>query len=204
MLRVTWLLCWLGLWLQWWVTLGLVRSQGRGVAAAAVVFLSYFTVLTNLLAAGVLTAEVMGWWVGRRWWPSAVSAVAMYLGVVCAVYFLLLSDVWGADRGAVGGEWAAALRDAGAVRGLVVGFCREGTGGVESGGVVDGVPGGVCGGDAGAGVGGGSLSVLVCGCAGAGVGAGAAELGRFHAGVSAGGLGGDRGGPVAGKARAPA
>ncbi len=57
--------------------------------------LSYFTVLTNLLVAGVTTAALLhgegGSWLSR---PSTLSATVVYIFVVGFIYQLLLRSLW--------------------------------------------------------------------------------------------------------------
>ena len=65
-------IAWAALILQLWLTLGIVIGQGRGVGMGLVVCSGFFTVLTNLLAALVV---------------SAITLVNM-------VYFLILRHVW--------------------------------------------------------------------------------------------------------------
>lgn len=50
-------MAWAALAGQLWLTVGIVVGQGRGVAMGLVVYFEFFTVLTNLLAAGAGYAE---------------------------------------------------------------------------------------------------------------------------------------------------
>jgi len=80
------------------VQYGLMIDGGtRSVLGSTVVFFSYFTILTNILAALALTAPAIApdSRIGR--WTSSEgvrAAVAMYIAVVGLVYHALLAGTW--------------------------------------------------------------------------------------------------------------
>jgi hypothetical protein len=80
--------------MQYWL---LVREETAGVmAASSLKFFSFFTILTNVLAAATLLVPVIApqSWAGKflaR--PSVRTAVTGYIIMVGVVYYLLLRDV---------------------------------------------------------------------------------------------------------------
>ena len=88
---------WGALILQLWLTLNVVIGQGRGVGTGLVVYFGFFTVLTNLLAALVVSAHVAGpGFAGYRRLTSPVTltTAAAAITIVSLVYFLILRHVW--------------------------------------------------------------------------------------------------------------
>ena len=88
---------WGALILQLWLTLNVVIGQGRGVGMGLVVYFGFFTVLTNLLAALVVSAHVAGpGFPGHRRLSSPVTltTAAAAITIVSLVYFLILRHVW--------------------------------------------------------------------------------------------------------------
>lgn len=86
---------WLAIALQYWLTI--TGNPGMGAGELTLNFFSYFTVLTNVLAALALTAPVLfpNTAFGRWSLTEGVrSAVAMYIAVVGVTYHFLLSHVW--------------------------------------------------------------------------------------------------------------
>ena len=91
------LVAWAALILQLWLTMGIVIGQGRGSAIGLVVYFGFFTVLTNLLSAMVVSAHIAGpRFLGYRHFvsPVAVTTASAAITVVCLVYFLILRHVW--------------------------------------------------------------------------------------------------------------
>ncbi|QCI63684.1 Pr6Pr family membrane protein [Phreatobacter stygius] len=84
------LMAWLALALQVWLTVTLVRSNGGTTLGGVFVFVSYFTILTNLLMAAVLTALAFGRCVGA----SLIGAVTLFIAIVGIVYSLALRATW--------------------------------------------------------------------------------------------------------------
>ena len=90
-------LAWFGLGLQLLLSLRLVVEQGGTPLGGLVVYLGYFTVLTNLLVAVSLSLAL--WRPGSaagRWFrrPEAATAVAVNIALVGLTYHLLLRHVW--------------------------------------------------------------------------------------------------------------
>ncbi len=80
------------------VQYGLMIEGGtRSVLGSTVVFFSYFTILTNILAALALTAPAVAADSRLGRWTSSEgvrAAVAMYIAVVGLVYHALLAGTW--------------------------------------------------------------------------------------------------------------
>lgn len=98
--RLTWLLAlvaWFGLGLQLMLSLQLVAGQGKTPLDGLVVYLGYFTVLTNLLVAVSLSLPLLrpdseaGRWFQQ---PGVATAVAVNIALVGLTYHLLLRNVW--------------------------------------------------------------------------------------------------------------
>jgi len=91
------LLGWLTLALQLMLSIRLGISNGQGAWAGVWTYLDYFTILTNLLVAPVLTAAARGprnaidRWLIR---PDVQTATAMSIVIVAAVYNLMLRQLW--------------------------------------------------------------------------------------------------------------
>ncbi len=82
--------------LQYWLLLALTRDT-IGPALATLRFVSYFTILSNMmvvLATGSLALQVRG--AVARWWTRApvLAAIALYIGVTGAIYVLVLRHLW--------------------------------------------------------------------------------------------------------------
>jgi hypothetical protein len=75
----------------------MIEGGTRSVLGSTVVFFSYFTILTNILAALALTAPAvapdsrLGRWTSSE---GVRAAVAMYIAVVGLVYHALLAGTW--------------------------------------------------------------------------------------------------------------
>lgn len=88
---------WFALGLQLFLSLRLTTAQGGTPLGALVIYLGYFTVLTNLLVALCLSvpllrpASRLGRWLHR---PAVASAVAVSITLVGLAYHLLLRHVW--------------------------------------------------------------------------------------------------------------
>lgn len=98
------LLGWFALALQ--LCLMLVQAPGPERLGAVIIYFSFFTILTNVLTALVLTAVALqpkaGWgqWFCR---PSVQAATAVYIAIVGMVYQLLLRQLWNPQ----GAQWVA-------------------------------------------------------------------------------------------------
>ncbi|MBD8874348.1 Pr6Pr family membrane protein [Rhodanobacter sp. DHB23] len=91
------LLGWLTLALQLLLSIRLGIDNGRGAWSGVWTYLGYFTILTNLLVALVLTAAARGPQnaVDRRLLrPGMQTATAMSIVIVAAVYNLMLRQLW--------------------------------------------------------------------------------------------------------------
>ena len=91
------LLVWAALAVQLWLTVSIVLAQGRGFVMGLVVFFGFFTVLTNLLAALVMTGHAVGsrfTAYRRAASPVVMTTTAAAITVVGAVYFLILRHLW--------------------------------------------------------------------------------------------------------------
>jgi hypothetical protein len=90
-------LAWFALGLQLALSLRLVAEQGGTTLGGLVIYLGYFTVLTNLLVALSLSlallrpASAAGRWCRQ---PEIASAVAVSIALVGLAYHLLLRQVW--------------------------------------------------------------------------------------------------------------
>lgn len=91
------LLGWFGLALQLWFSIRLTLDNGGTALAGFWLFLGYYTILTNLLVAGVLTAasfdhhSALPRFLQR---PGVQTAAAMSIVIVSAVYNLMLRGLW--------------------------------------------------------------------------------------------------------------
>lgn len=89
------LVVWFGLLLQYYL---IVQGQtGATFAARTVNFFSYFTILSNLLAATALSAPVVApsSWLGRYFSKPAVrSGTVLYTTVTAATYIVILASLW--------------------------------------------------------------------------------------------------------------
>ncbi len=91
------LLAWAALAVQLWLTAGVVLAQGRGFIMGLIVYFGFFTVLTNLLAALVMTGHAAGprFAAYRRVAsPVVMTTAAAAITIVGAVYFLILRHLW--------------------------------------------------------------------------------------------------------------
>ena len=97
-----------------WVSLAIqfvalhINAAARGVdvVTATINYFSYFTILSNILCAAVLTAVALdakrglGGFLVR---PGAATGVAMYMAVTGVIYFLILRHIWNPQ----GLDWVA-------------------------------------------------------------------------------------------------
>lgn len=91
------LLAWSGLLLQLWLSLRLALGNGKSLVEGLLIYLGYFTVLSNLFVALVLTLPAMapatrlGLVFAR---PSLQACAATSIALVGLGYHLLLRQVW--------------------------------------------------------------------------------------------------------------
>jgi hypothetical protein len=94
-LAVISIIAWLAVLLQIGLVLRVMLSTGQSPVTGFINTLSYFTVLTNLLVAIIMTASLFlgqtGSLLAR---PVTMSAMALYIFVVGLTYSLLLRHVW--------------------------------------------------------------------------------------------------------------
>lgn len=83
---------WFALGLQFVIMLGTYAANGDSALAAAWRFLAFFTILTNLVVAVVMTRKALG----GRFAPShsLVSAATLYIVIVGLVYTFVLAALW--------------------------------------------------------------------------------------------------------------
>lgn len=88
---------WFGLALQLWFSIRLAIDNGGSVFGGVWLFLGYYTILTNLLVAGVLTVAATGAHAAPARFlarPGVQTAAAMSIVIVSAVYNLMLRQLW--------------------------------------------------------------------------------------------------------------
>jgi len=91
------LLGWFGLALQLWFSIRLTLDHGGTTLGGVWLYLGYYTILTNLLVAGILTAasldtrSALPRFLQR---PGVQTAAAMSIVIVSAVYNLMLRQLW--------------------------------------------------------------------------------------------------------------
>lgn len=91
------LLGWSGLALQLWFSIRTVQDAGGSTLGGVWLFLGFYTILTNLLVVGVLTAAAwrargaVGRFLSR---PGVQTAAAMSIVIVGLIYNLMLRQLW--------------------------------------------------------------------------------------------------------------
>ena len=88
---------WFALGLQLVLSVQLAHELGKSTAWGVVNYLSYFTILTNLLVALALTVPMIaaGSPAGRFFArPGVATAIAAAITIVAVVYFVMLRNVW--------------------------------------------------------------------------------------------------------------
>jgi hypothetical protein len=91
------LVAWFGVLLQLMLSLELAAANGKSAVDGLVVYLGYFTVLTNLLVAVSLSWPLLGpRSAPGRWFqrPGVASAIAVSIAIVGLAYHLLLRHIW--------------------------------------------------------------------------------------------------------------
>jgi len=88
------MLGWAALVLQLYLIVELRLEQGASVLGGIVNYLSYFTILTNLLVAAATTA--IAWFPSVKFFkrPAVQAGIALYISVVGITYSLLLRHIW--------------------------------------------------------------------------------------------------------------
>jgi hypothetical protein len=91
------LVAWFGVLLQLALSLQLAMANGKSVGDGLVIYLGFFTVLTNLLVAISLSWPLLrphsapGRWLQR---PGVNSAITVSIAIVGLAYHLLLRHIW--------------------------------------------------------------------------------------------------------------
>ncbi|MDP1684760.1 Pr6Pr family membrane protein [Hydrogenophaga sp.] len=91
------LVAWVGVLLQLALSLQLAMANGKSVGDGLVIYLGFFTVLTNLLVAISLSWPLLrphsapGRWLQR---PGVNSAITVSIAIVGLAYHLLLRHIW--------------------------------------------------------------------------------------------------------------
>lgn len=82
---------WFAVGLQYWLVI--TGDAGPDPVNRTINFFSYFTILTNIIAATAMTASLLapGSFLDR---PSVRTAIATYIIIVGVVYHLILRDLW--------------------------------------------------------------------------------------------------------------
>lgn len=96
LVAVTAALGWMGLLIQLPLTIENSRTHGMTLLGGIFAYLSFFTILTNLVVAVALTASLwpksrIGSLFSR---PSLTAALAAYIATVGIIYSLLLRELW--------------------------------------------------------------------------------------------------------------
>jgi hypothetical protein len=90
-------LAWFSVLLQCYLSLQLASQNGKSIGSGLMVFLSYFTVLTNLLICVSLTLSLMASSTSSDKWfsrPSVVAGIATSIAFVGLSYYFLLRHTW--------------------------------------------------------------------------------------------------------------
>jgi hypothetical protein len=90
-------LAWFSVLLQCYLSLQLASQNGKSIGSGLTVFLSYFTVLTNLLICVSLTLSLMASSTSSDKWftrPSVVAGIATSIAFVGLSYYFLLRHTW--------------------------------------------------------------------------------------------------------------
>jgi hypothetical protein len=88
---------WFALLLQFPLTIATSRANGMTLLGAVIAYLSFFTILTNLIVAVGLTCSLLladSRWGGFFSSPVVVSGTALYTAIVGALYSFLLRQLW--------------------------------------------------------------------------------------------------------------
>lgn len=88
---------WIGVLLQFWLSINLALANGKTVSDGIVVFFGYFTVLTNLFVALTATLPIIAGFssLGRQFAkPMVLGCATTSILVVGITYHFLLRNVW--------------------------------------------------------------------------------------------------------------
>jgi hypothetical protein len=88
------MLTWFALILQFYLSMTAYLAKGRTLGGSLVEFFSYFTIQCNILTAVGLTAVVLGgFYKGFFARPGVLTAIAVYISIVCLVYNIALRGI---------------------------------------------------------------------------------------------------------------
>ena len=90
---------WLSVVLQLYLSIQLAMANGKTILTGAIVFISFFTILTNILVCLVLsysstTSKPASWLAKFFSNPLVASGVAVSIAMVGIIYHLLLRKIW--------------------------------------------------------------------------------------------------------------
>lgn len=88
------LIAWFALLLQLWLSIELAHRDGRDVWHGLWMYLAFFTILTNLLAASALAAAATSRSTTFLTLPGIVTGIAASIVLVSIAYNLLLRNTW--------------------------------------------------------------------------------------------------------------
>lgn len=91
------IIAWAGVLLQSWLSINIAVANGKTAGDGVVIFLGYFTVLTNMLVALTATLPLvagssrLGRWFGK---PTVLGCATTSIVLVGIAYHILLRNVW--------------------------------------------------------------------------------------------------------------
>lgn len=89
--------CWLALSLQFYLSVHMSIADGSGALHGIWMYFAFFTVLTNLLVAAVLTTPQLAPRSAAAQYcmhPDTIAGISVNIVLVCIAYNLLLRDTW--------------------------------------------------------------------------------------------------------------
>jgi len=92
--RIAAAVTWAALLLQLWLSIELAHMNGRGAWNGVWTYFSFFTILTNLLAAAALAAAALRRSASALVSPGIVTGIAASIVLVGIAYNLLLRNTW--------------------------------------------------------------------------------------------------------------
>jgi hypothetical protein len=85
------ILTWFALILQFYLSMTAYLAKGRTLGGSLVEFFSYFTIQCNILTAvGLSAVAIIGFYKGFFARPGVLTAIAVYISIVCLVYNIVL------------------------------------------------------------------------------------------------------------------
>ena len=89
------LIAWFAIVLQLYLSVNAYLAKGRTLGGALVEYFSFFTIQSNICVAIGLTAVALGGFnKGFFTRPGVLTAIAVYISIVCLVYNLVLRGSW--------------------------------------------------------------------------------------------------------------